>query len=185
MKFGTVLICILLPFFIVNQTPPAAFAQSNKVIMGWLEKIVLLPYEITMTAKLDSGAATSSIHANNVEIFEKKGTKWVTFTLEHKNEKNITNRIQIERPLVRKVYIKRHGAKSVERAVVTLDFYINGKKESTAFSLANREKFDYPVLLGREFLKKNIIIDSEKTFLIQFDYNKLRNNKLGVEGDSK
>jgi len=79
----------------VNQISPIAFAKNNKTIMGWLEKVVILPYKIELTAKLDSGADRSSIHARNIEIFEKDGAKWVSFTLEYKNKNNIVHQIQV------------------------------------------------------------------------------------------
>lgn len=183
MKNSSIYIIIFVFLFMVNQISPIAFAKNNKTIMGWLEKVVILPYKIELTAKLDSGADRSSIHARNIEIFEKDGAKWVSFTLEYKNKNNIVHQIQVEKPLVRKVHIKRHAAKSVERAVVSFDFYLGGKKESAEFTLANRGNFKYPVLLGRQFLKKNIVIDPEKTFLISSDPGSLKNNKLGNKRD--
>ena len=64
-------------------TPLAAgsSAEPGKVIAGWIEKISLVEHPLTLKAKLDTGARTSSIHAINVEQFKRDDTRWVRFDL--------------------------------------------------------------------------------------------------------
>ncbi|MEN8720357.1 MAG: RimK/LysX family protein, partial [Oceanococcaceae bacterium] len=40
---------------------------------GWVEKVRLLPGEIPLKAKLDTGAKTSSLHAEDISLFERDG----------------------------------------------------------------------------------------------------------------
>ena len=64
----------------VVQSPPL---QAEPATLGWLESFYL-PGE-RMVAKLDTGAKTSSVHAKNIEILEKDGRPWVSFTIPSKN----------------------------------------------------------------------------------------------------
>lgn len=140
-------------------------AQKNeRIIAGWLEMLVLSPWQIKLKAKLDSGAKTSSIHAENIERFEQDGKAWVRFDLPVTHKRKTVLRT-IEAPLVREVKIKRHNLPSARRSVVELSFCINGHSYSTQFTLANRGNFNYPVLLGRRFLQGNILIDPAETFI--------------------
>ena len=57
---------------------PEAESQ-HRVIMGWLESIFIRPWNLRLTAKLDTGAKTSSLHADKIEHFSKNGEDWVRF----------------------------------------------------------------------------------------------------------
>lgn len=146
---------------------------SEKTILGWIENIHLQPFNLKAKAKLDTGAKTSSIHAKNIEYFDKDGDRWVRFQFssntrlkesaykEGKSKKVIT----IEAPLYRSALIKSHKHSSVERPVVTLPFTLAGVEYRAEFTLTDRKKFLYPVLLGRRFLKDIAIVDPGNTFL--------------------
>jgi len=49
-----------------------------------------------------------------------------------------------------------------ERFVVMLDIEIAGKKVNGRFTIAERSHLKYPVLIGRDILKKGFIIDPQK-----------------------
>ncbi|MEC7433737.1 MAG: RimK/LysX family protein, partial [Pseudomonadota bacterium] len=76
--------------------------------------------------------------------------------------------LDFERPVYRTVLIKRKGAPSQRRYVIKMDFCIGGKTHETQFSLTDRGKFSYPVLLGRRFMRDdNILIDSGRSFIVE------------------
>jgi len=63
------------------------------------------------------------------------------------------------------VRIKDHDDASDRRAVVELELCIDGRTERTQFTLADRSRFLYPVLLGRRFLGGRFVVDPGQTFL--------------------
>lgn len=143
-------------------------AQDKKsmVIMGWVEMARLSSDGPYIKAKLDTGALTSSLHAGNIVFFKKRGQRMVRFTLDVKCARSgERTEITLEKPLERKVRIRRHESEAMRRPVVTLDFCLGGKIYSTQFSLTNRSNFNYPMLLGRRFIKNRILVDSGHTFL--------------------
>ncbi|MBA54164.1 MAG: hypothetical protein CMK89_06900 [Pseudomonadales bacterium] len=146
---------------------------TEKLILGWIENIYLQPSGMKTKAKLDTGAKTSSIHAKNIEHFEKDGEPWVRFQFASntklKEEKYTNGKskkvVTLEAPITRRALIKRHKHTSLERPVVELPFTIAGVEYTAEFTLTDRSKFLYPVLLGRRFLKHVAIVDPGNTFL--------------------
>ncbi len=137
------------------------------MVYGWIEKVSVLPWGIAAKAKLDSGAKTSSMHAEKIERFEKDGDDWVRFTLEFEdpNDEDELLQFQIERPLERNIRIKQHADEHQRRPVVALELCMGPHVHTIKFSLTDRDKFIYPVLLGRNFLKESALIDPAATFL--------------------
>ncbi len=137
-----------------------SFADAREPLqLGWLERIRLDPWDIVAKAKLDTGAKTASIHATDIQRFDKGGAKWVRFklALDHRDPKSET--FLVERPLEREVTIKLRGTKNNARPTVKLGFCLGGRRFEANFTLVNRRKFNYPVLLGRRFLADLAIID--------------------------
>lgn len=163
--------CVLLvnAIVLIGCTRPSDAASEtrpdeSKRIVGWVERITLSPLGFPVKAKLDTGARTSSIHAEEVERFERDGEKWVRFTIVVEDPDDVVHRERLERPLYRNVRIKDHDDASDRRAVVELDFCIDGRSERAQFTLADRSRFLYPVLLGRRFLGDRFVVDPGRTF---------------------
>jgi len=145
--------------------------------LGFVEWVVMQDTSLRLKARLDTGAKTSSLHAVNVEPFEKDGEEWVSFQIplgDHQDqptEGELDHEdviLELERPVERTVLIKRKGAPSQERYVVMMDFCIAGTTHTTQFSLTDRGKFSYPALLGRRFMRDdNILIDSSDGFIAE------------------
>jgi hypothetical protein len=139
---------------------------QEKVIMGWLETVFLLPTNVRVVAKLDTGAKTSSVHARSVEHFTLQGKEWVRFRFQaERGDSTIT----LERPLVRTAVIKERQSSSTTRDVVMLAICKNGHVYETEFTLNDRSNFNYPILLGRSFLENVALVDAGETFLFKGD----------------
>ncbi|MDX1552163.1 MAG: ATP-dependent zinc protease [Marinobacter sp.] len=145
--------------------------------LGFVEWVVLEETGLRLKARLDTGAKTSSLHAVNVEPFEKDDEEWVSFQLplaDHQDEDDADGAdleeviLEFSLPVERTVKIKRKGAPSQRRYVVNMEFCIAGATHITEFSLTDRSKFSYPALLGRRFMSDdNILTDSSEAFLAE------------------
>lgn len=133
-------------------------------IYGWREYLLIKGVAEKLQAKLDTGALTSSIHAEEKELFERDGKKWVRFIITDPGQKKPT-RTRIEAPLVRIARIKEPGGESLAREVVRLNFTIGERKMSGEFSLNNRSNMLAPVLIGRTMIKDLGWVDSGRTHL--------------------
>ncbi len=133
-------------------------------IYGWQEYILVEGVEEELKAKLDTGAYTSSIHAEEKELFERDGKKWVRFIVTDPTVKKPA-RTRIEAPLVRIARIKEPGAESVPREVVRLRFEIGDRSMRGEFTLNNRGNMLAPVLIGRTLIRDLGLVDPGRTHL--------------------
>ncbi|MDB9741947.1 RimK/LysX family protein [Akkermansiaceae bacterium] len=138
--------------------------EKKKIIVGYIEKISIPALDMVIKAKLDTGATTSSIHAEIIEEpkKEKKGEKqYITFTIQ--TEEGASKKIKKE--ITRWVAIKKKDGGTQQRPVVMMEFCIAGELVKEEVNLANRDNFIYDVLIGRNMLTKgNILIDSNLKF---------------------
>lgn len=164
---------LIVPFVDTNAGETAVFAQPM-VTMGWLESVYIKPWGLKVTAKLDTGAKTSSIHASVIEHFRKNDDDWVKFDL---IDQDAGKKITVEKPLIRTAYIKERKAGASKRDVVMMSLCKNGKVHDTEMTLVDRSNFNYPLLLGRSFLKGVAYVDSGATFLYPGDDDACNSNK--------
>jgi hypothetical protein len=143
-----------------------AGVRNPRMVLGWLETTQLVGSGVRIKTKLDVGAKTSSMQATNIERFEREGEPWVRFDFTDEDvDSEKMHTLRLEGPLVREVVIKRHGAPSITRPVVTQEFCLYNQIYRTEFSLADRGKFNYSILLGRSFLSRVALVDPSETFL--------------------
>ena len=131
-------------------------------VYGFVEKVFIGPKKLKFKAKLDSGAGTSSIHAVDTVEFERDGKKWVRFYMENPRT---GEKIEFERKLKRYARVKEHKGDFQRRPVVLMDVKLGQTYIEREFTLADRNNFLYPVLLGRNFLSGIALIDVSRTFL--------------------
>ena len=139
--------------------PNLSIAKEKRQI-GWVEEVRIFPGELQFKAKIDTGAYNSSINARNIEEFERKGETWIRFEVINKN--NISSTIEL--PLVKEVTIKKHFGKKQKRYAVMLGVCLGKTYKETQVSLVDREGFLYAMLIGRNFLRGDFVIDPSSTF---------------------
>lgn len=130
-----------------------------KRIIGNVEKVRLAPPNVVLKARIDTGAKTTSIDARNIIPFERDGKQWVRFVI-IAEEKEHT----IERKVIRTVQIKRHSADSQDRYVVKMRIVLGDVSQLISVTLNDRDAYQYPVLIGRNFLRDYCIVDVGKKF---------------------
>lgn len=149
-----------------KQAPRFEQDRIPKMILGWLETTQLVGTGMRIKTKLDPGAKTSSLQGTNIEYVKRDGKTWVQFDFTDTDvDTEVEQTHRLEGPLVREVVIKRHEADNITRPVVSMQFCLNHQIYRTEFSLADRGKFNYSMLLGRSFLAKVALVDSGSSFL--------------------
>lgn len=127
-----------------------------KDIIGWVERVRLEPEGLELHAKIDTGADTSSLHARRIREFEKKGKLWVRFQLRNEDDEEIT----VERRVLRTANIKRHFGDTQERPVIKVGLCLGAHYKSVEVTLVDRTGFDYQLLVGRNFLEGDFLVDT-------------------------
>lgn len=155
-KLVTLITCLFFSFLIT-----ISYAKQAKTIMGRVEKVTLLPEQLVVNAKMDTGAFFSSIQATEIKKFKKNNKQWVSFVLQHDNINKKLIRPYIGNSKIKRRMTQTQSSLNYEsRPIVSMDFCLNHHHFQAPVSLANRHYFKYPLLIGRNLMQKlNIMID--------------------------
>lgn len=113
-------------------------------------------------AKTDSGAYRSAIHAKNVKIIERDGTEILTFEL-LKGHPCAGQSVKGETAEFSIVQVENSFGHREQRYEIKLLTLLDGKRFRTTFTLADRGKKIYPVLMGRRLLSRRFLVDTSIT----------------------
>lgn len=156
--FGALLVAILVA--------PAANAESavvarSRPTLGWIERAAISRSEVIVHAKLDTGADLTALHAQHIEEFQRDGQTWVRFDVTGRDGRQLA----IEHPVKRHALIKRPQGKGERRPVIRLPICLGNTLMLVDVSLVNRERYEHQMLLGRNFLAGNVVIDPAMSFV--------------------
>lgn len=124
-------------------------------VIGVVENVYVLPMKVPFPARIDTGAETSSIDVGKFKTFERDGEKWVSFDLDHNGS---GEKLHFEKKIKRRTSIRRINGDE-HRVVVNMDIKMGKDIINADFTLADREKFTYQVLIGRNILSGRFIVD--------------------------
>ncbi len=143
---------------VVLMQPSVAFGREKREL-GWVENASILPENIRLSAKLDTGANTTSLGIEQLTRFERKGRPWVRFRLSDKTGKAFI----LERPVIRTVRVKRSQAQTRDRPVVLLTICLAGEFSDETVTLATRSHLLYPLLIGRASMEGRFLVNPSRT----------------------
>jgi hypothetical protein len=138
----------------------------GKSTLGYLEKITLPDLGIQCDAKVDTGAFSSSLHADQIELFEKEGMEWIRFQV-HFNRKHIRIDQICEALLLTRKKVASSNGQSSYRYVISTNIILDGQTWAINISLTHRGSMNYPMLLGRDAIRGRFVVDVEHTYLSQ------------------
>jgi len=135
--------------------PLIALAEKKETV-GAIEEAILLPWNIKILARVDTGAAASSLDARDIAV---KG-KFVEFKLRDTGEGRL-----LRLPLVRWRKIRTSEGEA-RRPVVRLELCLGSQIVVTEVNLNDRSAMEYPFLIGRRLLSGRYIVDVSRQRMI-------------------
>jgi len=158
MKRSIVLSCL----FFLCLIGTSVFAKEKSLIgeTAWIEVGTV---SFAYLARIDTGARVTSIHAVNVEIKDASSVpdenigKTVSFQTINRDGKTqkITSRIT-------KVSIVKNSQGTEQRYVIELPLAWKHVKKKVQVNLRDRSKMTYKLLIGRNFLSHDFLVDVDK-----------------------
>lgn len=148
--------------------------MENKTVIGSEEWVSLnalhIPY---VKARVDSGAKTSSLHAVNIQPFQKDNEVWVkfdVFPLQHDGKRKIS----CEALVIDKRVVKSSSGEREQRYVVRTTMSLNNNHWDIELTLTNRDSMGFRMLLGREAMRGRLIVDPAERYLA----GEVKHNKI-------
>lgn len=116
-----------------------------------------------ISAKIDTGAYTSSLHCHHIERIKKKRNEYVRFNLLDPSHETYNEKL-FELPIHKSKTVKSSNGVSEERFIVKTKLVLLGKSLEAELSLTDRSEMKYPVLIGRKLINGHFIVDVSKKF---------------------
>ncbi len=159
-------------FIFISLFVGTLMAKNDAQVYGYVEKVTLIDKNLTLSAKLDTGAKSASLNATNITEIDVKGVPYLRFTVPTKDGDYV-----FECEYIGKVKIKvRAGEHNINtakpaplrRPVVLLNVKLGDKVRAIQVNLTNRKRFIYPLLLGRDaIIDFNGAVNPALTFTVK------------------
>lgn len=146
-----------------KQTEPEPALPPLGVI-GAVEPVFIEDIAVAIPARIDTGASISSIDVTDIKHFERDGKPWVSFAIKPRGEETSS---VFERRVIKVINVKQHGHEAVTRPLVNLTIRLGDMTLRREFTLADRTKFNYQILLGRNILQGLALIDVSTSNTLQ------------------
>lgn len=125
---------------------------EEKITLGTVEDVILLPWGVRLPARIDTGAAKSSLDARELVIQD----GMAEFKLPQE-----FGGVQLRLPIIEWKHIRSPDGRQ-QRPVVELELCIGSKRIRSKVNLTDRSMVKYPLILGRNFLRKNFVVDVKR-----------------------
>lgn len=152
--------------------------SHNKRVYGYLEEATLIEQHLTLPAKLDTGAKSASLYAKHIRPIDIHGKPHLQFVVPTK-----AGDVHFTCVYVGDVDIKARSGEIagtrlknpfIRRPVVNMSLQLGGEIRTIRVNLANRRRFLYPLLLGREALVAfDALVDPKQKFTLKHAVHRL------------
>lgn len=139
--------------------------MKNSGAMGWREWIELPELGIKrVKAKVDSGARSSSLHAEDIELFQARGSMGVRFTVLPLQRSRL-RAVTCQALLHDERYVKSSNGVRELRPVIRTAVSWGGQTWEIDVTLTSRDLMGFRMLLGREAIRRRFLVDTGRSYL--------------------
>jgi hypothetical protein len=149
--------------------PPVPSVSSSRradpPVLGWREWVGLPQWGVGhLKAKIDTGARTSSLHAFDLEWFERAGDPWVRFEI-HPWQRSTADAVVAEAAVESTRDIRSSSGEIDHRPVVRAPVSIAGHDVDAEITLTRRDEMGFRMLIGREAVRGRFLVDPGVSYL--------------------
>lgn len=140
--------------------------MNNKVIVGALECCDIPELDLhQVQMRVDTGAATSSLHVDNIKEFVEDGKRWVNFDI-HPDVHNVDTVVNKTLLLKGHKVVKSSSADKEKRFVIKTAIRLGDQEWVIKLTLTDRSSMKNLMLLGREAMQDRLLVDPSQEFLV-------------------
>lgn len=135
--------------------------RSDYPHLGWLEWAVLPELGVPfLQAKIDTGAKTSSLHAERLEVVDIDGERLARFVVRAGDSE-----FPCECPVLDERPVKSSSGHEEMRIVIETTCHLNGQRWPIQLTLTDRTAMRFPMLLGRRAMSRRFLVDPSRKYL--------------------
>lgn len=152
-------------------------SSSETPVIGWRERVALPDLNIErVTAKIDTGARTSCLHAFHIEPFDRDGAEWVKFGV-HPYQRDNNHEVWCESPVIDNRIVRSSTGQETHRYFIATSVKILDHVWDIEVSLADRDSMGYRMLLGRTAVVDRFLVNPGRSYLISRRNKRTRKRK--------
>lgn len=125
------------------------------MIIGWRERVELPDWSLKLKAKADTGAKSSAIDCAEITELPDNRVRF-TVRLDRKDKKLIT----LEETIHTRKRVRSSDGKTSNRIFVSTTLRLAGIEKKIIVSLVSRKRMIHRLLLGREALGNDFLVNS-------------------------
>jgi len=138
--------------------------KPEKQVVGWREWVRLPDLGVRLVkAKIDTGARTSSLHADDIRFVTRGGKRMVRFVI-HPKQRTSRGAIEATAPLVDLRRVRSSNGMTELRPVIRTPVDVGGDCWVIELTLTRRDLMGFRMLLGRQALRGHAIVDPGRSF---------------------
>lgn len=118
----------------------------------------------TIKAKLDTGARSSALHAFGITIYRNRGINTVRFGV-HPFQRSTGGTVFAEAALSDRRLVRSSSGHTKFRPVILTELLLMGLTQQIELTLVNRSDMGFRMLLGRQALRGQFLVDANKSFV--------------------
>lgn len=133
--------------------------------IGWRELVTLPTLKLVgIKAKVDTGARSSSLDADDVKVWKVGRNRHVGFTV-HFEVEGHTHSVRCESALVDERWVTSSDGRREFRPVIQTDVRLWQDTWPIEITLTSRADMGFPMLLGRQAMRRRFVVDPGRSFL--------------------
>ena len=133
-------------------------------IMGWREWLELPDLGIRrVKAKVDTGARSSSLHAESIELLQVRGQVAVRFVVLPLQRSRLEP-VACQMLLYDERYVKSSNGSRELRPVIRTAVAWGGLSWDVDITLTSRDLMGFRMLLGREAIRRRFLVDTGRSY---------------------
>jgi len=136
-----------------------------RVWVGWREWVALPALGIgRIKAKVDTGAATSALHAIHIRRFAEDGRDRVTFEV-HPQQRSTDITVRCVADLLAERMVTSSTGHKERRLLIRTPILVGGRRFPIELTLTNRDTMGFRMLIGRRAMKRRLLVDPSASYL--------------------
>lgn len=139
--------------------------RKERVVVGWREWLALPDLHVPkIKAKVDTGARTSALHAEEIRYVRKRSVTYVEFVVTTERDGASVRTVALA-PLIEERRVRSSNGTAELRPVIETRVRLGEREWVIEVTLTRRDMMGFPMLLGRQAVKGHAVVDSGRSFL--------------------
>ncbi|RKQ96318.1 hypothetical protein C7446_2910 [Kushneria sinocarnis] len=126
-----------------------------RAILGRREMIELPELSLRLACKIDTGARTSALHAERIELIEESGAQWIEFDTWTGDDGATSQRFRL--PFYDRRRVRSSNGHIDWRHVIRTPIQLGEMNWEIELTLVDRSRMRHPMLLGRRAMRRMLV----------------------------